>query len=209
MGGGGRSRCPHRGSAAGMREKDAVAWPPDPAKHVRKRRPTGRGAQLQIRAARAEREARKRAYALGGRLRCSRRQWHGCSLAARFGCPGVTPASDTEVSDQEPEDAGSLFAQTGNRGQQGPLKPEVFGIGQFNLYFSPPMIQMSDALRDHEYVLTYEDKDADWMLVGDLPPDTFAHSVQQVVSQACKFCHKDEIVRMLQNFYVIAVVPVN
>ncbi|XP_037419669.1 auxin-responsive protein IAA19-like isoform X2 [Triticum dicoccoides] len=108
MGGGGRSRCPHRGSAARMREKDAVAWPPDPAKHVRKRRPTGRGAQLQIRAARAEREARKRAYALGGRLRCSRRQWHGCSLAARFGCPGVTPASDTEVSDQEPEDAGSL-----------------------------------------------------------------------------------------------------
>ncbi|KAM3367661.1 hypothetical protein ACQJBY_016301 [Aegilops geniculata] len=108
MGGGGRSCCPHRGSAAGMREKDAVVWPPDLAKDVRKRRPTGRGAQLQIRAARAEREARKRAYALGGRLRCSRRQQHGCSSAARFGCPGVTPASDTEVSDQEPEDAGSL-----------------------------------------------------------------------------------------------------
>lgn len=34
-------------------------------------------------------------------------------------------------------------------------------------------------------------------------------AVQQVVSQACKFCYKDEIVRMLQNFYVIAVVPVN
>jgi auxin-responsive protein IAA len=27
----------------------------------------------------------------------------------------------------------------------------------------------ADALKDQEYVLTYEDKDADWMLVGDLP----------------------------------------
>jgi len=27
----------------------------------------------------------------------------------------------------------------------------------------------ADALLDQEYVLTYEDKDADWMLVGDLP----------------------------------------
>lgn len=26
-----------------------------------------------------------------------------------------------------------------------------------------------DALKDQEYVLTYEDKDGDWMLVGDLP----------------------------------------
>uniref|UniRef100_A0A453FDZ3 Auxin-responsive protein n=1 Tax=Aegilops tauschii subsp. strangulata TaxID=200361 RepID=A0A453FDZ3_AEGTS len=26
-----------------------------------------------------------------------------------------------------------------------------------------------DSLQDQEYVLTYEDKDADWMLVGDLP----------------------------------------
>ncbi|CAM0953942.1 unnamed protein product [Alopecurus aequalis] len=30
-----------------------------------------------------------------------------------------------------------------------------------------------DALQDQEYVLTYEDKDADWMLVGDLPWDLF------------------------------------
>ncbi|XP_066312303.1 auxin-responsive protein IAA5-like [Miscanthus floridulus] len=30
-----------------------------------------------------------------------------------------------------------------------------------------------DALKDKEYVLTYEDKDADWMLVGDLPWDYF------------------------------------
>ncbi|OEL25145.1 Auxin-responsive protein IAA19 [Dichanthelium oligosanthes] len=27
----------------------------------------------------------------------------------------------------------------------------------------------ADALQDQEYVLTYEDRDADWMLVGDLP----------------------------------------
>ncbi|KAL5232579.1 hypothetical protein ABZP36_031355 [Zizania latifolia] len=31
----------------------------------------------------------------------------------------------------------------------------------------------ADALKDQEYVLTYEDKDADWMLVGDLPWDLF------------------------------------
>ena len=27
----------------------------------------------------------------------------------------------------------------------------------------------ADAVQNQEYVLTYEDKDADWMLVGDLP----------------------------------------
>ncbi|CAN6359189.1 unnamed protein product [Urochloa humidicola] len=32
----------------------------------------------------------------------------------------------------------------------------------------------ADALQDQEYVLTYEDKDADWMLVGDLPWSLFA-----------------------------------
>ncbi|KAG8055874.1 hypothetical protein GUJ93_ZPchr0001g32227 [Zizania palustris] len=31
----------------------------------------------------------------------------------------------------------------------------------------------ADALQDQQYVLTYEDKDADWMLVGDLPWDFF------------------------------------
>ncbi|KAL5203009.1 hypothetical protein ABZP36_013961 [Zizania latifolia] len=31
----------------------------------------------------------------------------------------------------------------------------------------------ADTLKDQEYVLTYEDKDADWMLVGDLPWDLF------------------------------------
>uniref|UniRef100_A0ACD5VJN3 Uncharacterized protein n=1 Tax=Avena sativa TaxID=4498 RepID=A0ACD5VJN3_AVESA len=31
----------------------------------------------------------------------------------------------------------------------------------------------ADSLQDQEYVLTYEDKDGDWMLVGDLPWDLF------------------------------------
>ncbi|XP_047055525.1 auxin-responsive protein IAA5-like [Lolium rigidum] len=31
----------------------------------------------------------------------------------------------------------------------------------------------ADSLQDQEFVLTYEDKDADWMLVGDLPWDLF------------------------------------
>jgi len=31
----------------------------------------------------------------------------------------------------------------------------------------------ADAVQNQEYVLTYEDKDADWMLVGDLPWDLF------------------------------------
>lgn len=37
-----------------------------------------------------------------------------------------------------------------------------------------------DALKDQEYVLTYEDKDADWMLVGDLPWDYFTSICQKL-----------------------------
>uniref|UniRef100_K3XL33 Auxin-responsive protein n=1 Tax=Setaria italica TaxID=4555 RepID=K3XL33_SETIT len=33
----------------------------------------------------------------------------------------------------------------------------------------------ADGLQDQEYVLTYEDKDGDWMLVGDLPWDSKNH----------------------------------
>ncbi|KAF7020416.1 hypothetical protein CFC21_033520 [Triticum aestivum] len=47
------------------RSMDAVARPPDPVKGVRERRPTGREAQLQIRVARAEREARKQGRGFG------------------------------------------------------------------------------------------------------------------------------------------------
>ncbi|CAO2183287.1 unnamed protein product [Urochloa humidicola] len=32
----------------------------------------------------------------------------------------------------------------------------------------------ADGVQDQEYVLTYEDKDGDWMLVGDLPWDLFS-----------------------------------
>ncbi|XP_062180917.1 auxin-responsive protein IAA19-like isoform X2 [Phragmites australis] len=38
----------------------------------------------------------------------------------------------------------------------------------------------ADALQDQEYVLTYEDKEADWMLVGDLPWDLFTTSCRKL-----------------------------
>jgi len=38
----------------------------------------------------------------------------------------------------------------------------------------------ADALLDQEYVLTYEDKDADWMLVGDLPWDLFTTTCRKL-----------------------------
>ncbi|XP_062232119.1 auxin-responsive protein IAA19-like [Phragmites australis] len=38
----------------------------------------------------------------------------------------------------------------------------------------------ADALQDQEYVLTYEDKDADWMLVGDLPWDLFTSNCRKL-----------------------------
>ncbi|VAH22710.1 unnamed protein product [Triticum turgidum subsp. durum] len=38
----------------------------------------------------------------------------------------------------------------------------------------------ADALQDQEYVLTYEDKDADWMLVGDLPWDLFTTTCRKL-----------------------------
>ncbi|KAL6848953.1 hypothetical protein ACP4OV_021536 [Aristida adscensionis] len=37
----------------------------------------------------------------------------------------------------------------------------------------------TDALRDQEYVLTCEDKDADWMLVGDLPWELVYHYLSE------------------------------
>ncbi|XP_062206492.1 auxin-responsive protein IAA5-like [Phragmites australis] len=53
-----------------------------------------------------------------------------------------------------------------------------FITGQSGLRKSPSKdrstnASKTDALQDQEYVLTYEDKDADWMLVGDLPWDLF------------------------------------
>uniref|UniRef100_A0A452ZVN0 Auxin-responsive protein n=1 Tax=Aegilops tauschii subsp. strangulata TaxID=200361 RepID=A0A452ZVN0_AEGTS len=54
----------------------------------------------------------------------------------------------------------------------------------------------ADALQDQEYVLTYEDKDADWMLVGDLPWDIFVHldiSIAFAVVCLCNFGRTSEI----------------
>ncbi|XP_020099235.1 auxin-responsive protein IAA17-like [Ananas comosus] len=39
---------------------------------------------------------------------------------------------------------------------------------------------MMDAIKDSKYVLTYEDKDGDWMLVGDVPWDMFTNSCRKL-----------------------------
>ncbi|KAI4387003.1 hypothetical protein MLD38_004872 [Melastoma candidum] len=40
--------------------------------------------------------------------------------------------------------------------------------------------QLADLLTDSEFVLTYEDKDGDWMLVGDVPWRMFAESCRRL-----------------------------
>ncbi|KAF0928177.1 hypothetical protein E2562_038089 [Oryza meyeriana var. granulata] len=39
---------------------------------------------------------------------------------------------------------------------------------------------LSESRKDGEYVLTYEDKDGDWMLVGDVPWEMFANSCRRL-----------------------------
>uniref|UniRef100_A0A0E0KZZ3 Auxin-responsive protein n=1 Tax=Oryza punctata TaxID=4537 RepID=A0A0E0KZZ3_ORYPU len=39
---------------------------------------------------------------------------------------------------------------------------------------------ISESRKDGEYVLTYEDKDGDWMLVGDVPWEMFANSCRRL-----------------------------
>ncbi|KAG8067550.1 hypothetical protein GUJ93_ZPchr0005g16349 [Zizania palustris] len=39
---------------------------------------------------------------------------------------------------------------------------------------------LSESHKDGEYVLTYEDKDGDWMLVGDVPWEMFANSCRRL-----------------------------
>ncbi|XP_006654167.2 auxin-responsive protein IAA17 [Oryza brachyantha] len=39
---------------------------------------------------------------------------------------------------------------------------------------------LSEGRKDGEYVLTYEDKDGDWMLVGDVPWEMFANSCRRL-----------------------------
>ncbi|KAJ0971799.1 hypothetical protein J5N97_019758 [Dioscorea zingiberensis] len=60
-----------------------------------------------------------------------------------------------------------------------------FTIGQCNSQGVPGKDGLShtflaDLLHGSEYVLTYEDKDGDWMLVGDVPWDMFTNSCRRL-----------------------------
>ncbi|XP_010548702.1 PREDICTED: auxin-responsive protein IAA27-like [Tarenaya hassleriana] len=58
-----------------------------------------------------------------------------------------------------------------------------FKIGQFgssNGGSSSHESRLSDLLRGSEYVVTYEDKDGDWMLVGDVPWQMFIDSCKRL-----------------------------
>ncbi|XP_031260497.1 auxin-responsive protein IAA9 isoform X2 [Pistacia vera] len=60
-----------------------------------------------------------------------------------------------------------------------------FTIGQCGSHGAPGREKLSesklkDLLHGSEYVLTYEDKDSDWMLVGDVPWDMFIDSCKRL-----------------------------
>ncbi|KAI3771478.1 hypothetical protein L6452_02643 [Arctium lappa] len=60
-----------------------------------------------------------------------------------------------------------------------------FTIGQYGSHGAPTRDGLSesrlmDLLHGSEYVLTYEDKDGDWMLVGDVPWDMFIGSCKRM-----------------------------
>ncbi|XP_023002083.1 auxin-responsive protein IAA9-like [Cucurbita maxima] len=60
-----------------------------------------------------------------------------------------------------------------------------FTIGQYGAHGALGVEKMSesklkDLLHGSEYVLTYEDKDADWMLVGDVPWEMFIDSCKRL-----------------------------
>ncbi|KAK9055049.1 hypothetical protein SSX86_026129 [Deinandra increscens subsp. villosa] len=60
-----------------------------------------------------------------------------------------------------------------------------FTIGQYGSHGAPTREGLSesrlmDLLHGSEYVLTYEDKDGDWMLVGDVPWDMFIGSCKRM-----------------------------
>ncbi|XP_022997180.1 auxin-responsive protein IAA8-like isoform X1 [Cucurbita maxima] len=60
-----------------------------------------------------------------------------------------------------------------------------FTIGQYGAHGALGMEKMSesklkDLLHGSEYVLTYEDKDGDWMLVGDVPWEMFINSCKRL-----------------------------
>ncbi|XP_050363906.1 auxin-responsive protein IAA9 [Argentina anserina] len=60
-----------------------------------------------------------------------------------------------------------------------------FTIGQYGSHGAPGRERLSesklrDLLHGSEYVLTYEDKDGDWMLVGDVPWEMFTDSCKRL-----------------------------
>eukprot|EP00262_Sarcandra_glabra_P021826 TRINITY_DN9386_c0_g1_i1.p1 TRINITY_DN9386_c0_g1~~TRINITY_DN9386_c0_g1_i1.p1 ORF type:complete len:141 (-),score=21.47 TRINITY_DN9386_c0_g1_i1:254-676(-) len=60
-----------------------------------------------------------------------------------------------------------------------------FTIGQCSSHGAPGRDGLSesrlmDLLHGSEYVLTYEDKDGDWMLVGDVPWEMFTDSCRRL-----------------------------
>lgn len=60
-----------------------------------------------------------------------------------------------------------------------------FTIGQFGSHGGPGRdglneSRLTDLLRGSEYVVTYEDKDGDWMLVGDVPWEMFIDSCKRL-----------------------------
>ncbi|GAV91190.1 AUX_IAA domain-containing protein [Cephalotus follicularis] len=64
-------------------------------------------------------------------------------------------------------------------------KFSCFTIGQCSSHGSPTPDGLSesrliDLLHGSEYVLTYEDKDGDWMLVGDVPWEMFTESCRRL-----------------------------
>ncbi|XP_068304297.1 auxin-responsive protein IAA9-like [Pyrus communis] len=59
-----------------------------------------------------------------------------------------------------------------------------FTIGQYGSHGTPGReiseSKLKDLLHGSEYVLTYEDKDGDWMLVGDVPWDMFTDTCKRM-----------------------------
>ncbi|GFP99682.1 auxin-responsive protein iaa30 [Phtheirospermum japonicum] len=59
-----------------------------------------------------------------------------------------------------------------------------FGIGMFNLVFCLGNVVNERKIMDNangtEYVPTYEDRDGDWMLIGDVPWEMFVESCKRL-----------------------------
>ncbi|KAJ0694143.1 putative transcription factor interactor and regulator AUX-IAA family [Helianthus annuus] len=63
-----------------------------------------------------------------------------------------------------------------------------FTIGQYGSYGNEKLSEtkLKDLLHGSEYVLTYEDKDGDWMLVGDVPWEMFISTCKRLrIMKSC------------------------